>query len=670
MWTLGICGTFTSQEEEVSNPMMGEWGFHDAAAALLHDGRIVAAVEEERLNRIKHCNFFPDRAIAYCLREAGISLSAVDRIAVPMTETDADVALGQEFQGRLTSGRRIVTDAFAARFGLDVSDQLHFCKHHLAHLWTAFVPSGFDRALVVSLDGAGFDGAGGFESVLAGVGGAGGLELLVSHDDAKSLGFFYQRTIGFLGYTRFDEYKVMGLAPYGDPEVYRSLFRDLYELRPGGDYGIAGWSDFVARLAAAGLLDAARRKGAPFTQLHMDFAAALQESLETIAFHLLSHLRTLSGEPNLCLAGGVAHNCTLNGKLLYSGMFDELYVQPVAHDAGLALGAAYDAHFRAPGPVARPPLETLFLGPPLAEDGLERELDRWRELIDVERRPEIEAETARLLAQGSVVGWVQGRSEFGPRALGNRSILADPRPAENKGRINQMVKKREAYRPFAPSVLEESLHAFFDVPASARRFPFMIFVLRVRESMRLRLGAITHVDGTARVQTVSREDNRRYWELIREFGALTGVPMLLNTSFNNHAEPIVDSVDDAVVCFLTTDITHLVVGDYLVRKREVDLAAVATDRLAISLLPHQKLVARQPTRGGEEPRYAIESTAGRYFARGAAISASMFRVLTRATGPDTLAGHCRALGIAVDPPLTAELLRLWQERSVTLRPVG
>jgi carbamoyltransferase len=253
------------------------------------------------------------------------------------------------------------------------------------------------------------------------------------------------------------------------------------------------------------------------------------------------------------MAGGVAHNCSLNGKILYSGLFDDIFVQPASHDAGGAIGAALYVTKSEMKDGSSVKLDHVYWGTDVSESKIiVEELDRWNKFIDIKKSDNIVNDTAKLLAEGSVIGWVQGRSEFGPRALGNRSILADPRPPENKDIINKMVKKREAYRPFAPSVLEEHVEEYFVIPTSQKQFPFMNFVLKVKEEKQSILGAITHVDGTARIQTVSKASNPMYWNLINEFSKYTGVHILLNTSFNNNAEPIVDSVYDAIVCFLTT----------------------------------------------------------------------------------------------------------------------
>lgn len=350
-------------------------------------------------------------------------------------------------------------------------------------------------------------------------------------------------------------------------------------------------------------------------------------------------------------------------------------MQPAAHDAGGAIGSAISV-FRDECAGQQPhKLEHLYFGTDI--DGLPetlgKTLSRWGKFLTFEKVDFVAQRTAQLLAEGSVVGWVQGRSEFGPRALGNRSILADPRPAFNKLLINKMVKKREAYRPFAPSVLEERLHEFFDVPPDRAEFPFMIFVLKVREQMRELLGAVTHVDGTARVQTVSRKDNPKYWELIHEFQKLTGIPILLNTSFNNNAEPIVDSVEDAIVCFLTTGLDYLVVGDYIAQRKET-VADDAFEALVPSLPKSRKLVKRTGLGGPGQWRsvYEIQGTMSNYFARRVVtVSPEVFAVLMAADGNRTLATLFAETG-APDADRRAqvreEMENLWDKRIITLRP--
>jgi carbamoyltransferase len=644
---------------------------HDGAAVLVRDGEIIAAIEEERLSRVKHSNFFPARSIRFCLDHAGVTMSDIDLIAF-----DAQESVVDEFaafcalvspEEPLISGREMIARVFEREFGLDLRSKLHFCKHHLAHIYSAIYASGQECGLAVALDGEG-DQRSGMVATFSG----GAIVPVVEYSPAQSLGAFYTSSIALLGYRRFDEYKVMGLAPYGDAERYRALFDRFYTLLPDGQFEIVPDGTKLSLIAQQGLLPQIRRKGQPFMQLHKDLAASIQDALERIAMHIFEFQARATGERSLCYAGGVAHNCTLNGKLLYSGLFDALFVQPVAHDAGNALGAALAAG-AAEGMVPRPrKMPHLYLGSDIgSERQIAERLEAWEGLVTHVRSDEIAEQTADLLAGGAVIGWVQGRSEFGPRALGNRSILADARPARFKHVINAMVKKREGYRPFAPSVIEERLHDFFDVPESCTSLPFMIFVVRVRDEMREVLGAVTHVDGTARVQSVSRDTNPRYHALIEAFGRRTGVPVLLNTSFNNDAEPIVDSIDEAVACFLTTGIQYLVVGDYMVRK-SAQFNPDALRRLVPKLRLHQKLVrrSRADTQHSGEFEHAIESTASSFFVQSrCSISEDVFMLLLEEGSIDA---RCRAAGITGSGRLEGimnELVDLWSRRALVLQPV-
>ncbi len=641
---------------------------HDAACVLVEDGEVRFAIEEERLNRIKHTNKFPHRAIRFCLESRGIGIDDVDLVAFYHCAEIVDLAAKHLF---LTSPRMPALHDAAGLFrhllakgpaGEVPVEKLRFVHHHHAHAMSAYAMSGFERALVVSIDGAGD-----LSSGIVMVGKPGGLEQLASFPVEKSLGHFYSDTIAYLGYRKFDEYKVMGLAPYGDPAVYRDAFRSLYRLLPGGD-----WELNQPGLFRLFELITPRRKGEPFTQQHKDVAAALQEALEEIAFHLLRHYRQATGESNLCLAGGVAHNCTLNGKILNAGLFENLFVQPAAHDAGCALGAALHAYYQERPQAPKGELAHVFWGTDVGgADEVLAALAPWRDFLSFERVPRIAERTARLLAEGSVVGWVQGRSEFGPRALGSRSIVADPRPFENKERINRMVKKREGYRPFAPAVLEEHVGEYFVVPPGQQRFPFMIYVVDVQEDKRTLLGAITHVDGTARIQTVARDTSAPFWDLIEEFRQITGVPMVLNTSFNNDVEPIVDSIADAVVCFLTTNLDRLVVGDYLVTKKEPAADSFLALRVSLPAYVGLSAVRRIDGEGGPSMRLALENSYDREFRH--ELPGPIFDLLSRADGKQTLrellaqmdGGVERGGGAAAMVGAVAEL---WSRRLVVLAP--
>ncbi|HEU4655556.1 MAG TPA: carbamoyltransferase C-terminal domain-containing protein [Steroidobacteraceae bacterium] len=642
---------------------------HDAAAVLIEDGRIVAAIEEERLNRIKHSNVFPAKAIRFCLKEARATVSDLDAIVTDASEEFHDLLAQRETLSnpvaRLPHLRAVVASTFAEEFGCNVESKLQFCKHHVAHLCSAWYPSGFTEALVVSIDGSGD--------------GSSGLIAHCNHQEIKilrhlqagqSLGDFYTATINCIGYDRFDEYKVMGLAPYGDPKVYAALFSKLYRLLPEGRYTLLPQAERTMLFVEAGLARHARRKGEPFTQDHKDFAAALQTTLEHIVEHVLTHHQKETQSRRLCLSGGVAHNCTMNGVIARSGRFAEIYVQPAAHDAGNALGAALWSLQHSGHRPSAPVLPHLYWGPHIGTDHeIELGLARWKPLVDVSRLSDPAAVAAEMMARGEVIAWVQGRSEFGPRALGNRSILADPRPAENRRIINSMVKKREGYRPFAPAVLEERLDEFFELPRGVERVPYMVLVLKVNAHARELLGAVTHVDGTARVQSVAQRDNPEFHALISAFGQRTGVPVLLNTSFNNDCEPIVDSIDDAIACLLTTGIGALVVGNWLVQKNGDVPAHPAYLDLIPSLRESRKLVRRRAL--GREPTYSLDSTVSSYFAEPSiAISESMFRLLLESHAQRTARLHAEQLcaeGLPISE-LTRELHFLWERRALTLTP--
>ncbi|HEV2855683.1 MAG TPA: carbamoyltransferase C-terminal domain-containing protein [Thermoanaerobaculia bacterium] len=643
-------------------------GMHDGAAVLLKDGEVVAAIEQERLDRLKHSNKRPFDAIRRCLETAGIDIREVDQFAFHSAQSTwntrlADYAL-THFDAQLPLDARVLIRALVHQeLGvLMPEDQPVFVGHHLSHAVSAMAMSGFEDSLVLTLDGQG-------DEIAGLVVDAHGLDfdVLFTLPYANSLGFFYRGIIHYLGYTMFDEYKVMGLAPYGDPGQFEALFKTFYTLEPEGRFTIHS-----ERYRSLLEVTAPRRSQEPVTQVHKDIAAALQQALEEMAFHLLRHYRRQTGHRNLCFAGGVAHNCTLNGKILASGLFDDVFVQPAAHDAGCALGAGLYVHHLMNGRMKKAAkvsrLRHVYWGTDLGTaEAIGAELRPWSLLLDVERSPDICAEAARLLAGGQILGWAQGRSEFGPRALGNRSIIGDPRPAENKDLINAMVKKREAYRPFAPSVLQERVHDFFDLPPGVDELPFMVFTVNVREDKRELLGAVTHVDGSARIQTVSRETNERFWRLIHAFGELTGVPVLLNTSFNNNVEPIVDSVEDAVHCFLTTQLHALAVGDFLVRKKDVPRDAYL--QLFPVLPPYVELLQARgfsPEDGGWRSQYAVARTTGGE----RSVSPRMFELLSAVDGTRTLADLAAAQGLSAEERLAVveEALELWARRLILLRP--
>jgi carbamoyltransferase len=637
---------------------------HDAAAVLVEEGRVLVAIEEERLNRIKHTSKGAINAISHCLRSQSIRLSDLDHLVYYGSEEACNAWMRNLFYSNrdaepVVTYRQLIHELLQQGLGEDIDDaKLGFVNHHLTHAISAYAQSGFSEALVLTIDGAG-DALSGSVTRWRGS----NYELLVTYPEASSLGTFYLCVIAMIGYGFTEEYKVMGLAPYGDATRFKAAFDRLYDLLPGGAY-VVHWH----MLPGLYQLAPVRKKGQPILQDHKDIAAGLQEALERIVFHVLAHYRRHAGMAKLCLAGGVAHNSTMNGKLLSSGLFDDVFVQPASSDSGCAIGAALYP-FMAAGAGHRYHLpariEHVFWGTDAGSDAdIGAALHRWRAVVDVEPEPDIARRCAALLAEGEVIGWVQGRGEFGPRALGHRSIVADPRPASHKDLINGMVKKREGYRPFAPAVLEECVADYFEVPRQGMTFPFMSFTLKVRPEHRELLGATTHVDHTARVQTVSKQVDPLFWELIDAFRQYTGVPVLLNTSFNNHAEPIVDTVDDAVTCFLTTGLQRLAVGRHLVSKIAHGPPVIL--QMYVSLPGYARLteIVAQGEDGRCSTTHAIANSYNRHTIR---ISAEAYELLKHANGELTVAEQ---LGAQADgaADLAAELWNLWEQRAIAARP--
>lgn len=682
MITLGLNGG-------IDFPYENEFNFqsvdlHDAAAALVKDGQVVSAIEEERLNRIKHSNKTSLYSAArFVLEDYGITLKDVDYLCYYLTEETCNWMIKAVSKKEFKPIRSRLLEKIKQLFDTDFpEDKLLFVHHHLAHAVSTFKMSGFEESLIMSID-AGGDGISGMMLKAKG----NDMEVLEQIPLKKSFGTFYTGLIGYLGFRHFDEYKVMGLAPYGNPDTYKDVFKAFYRLLPEGRYEIN--PDFFHVLNH--LEGIPREKGEPFSRVHQDVAASIQDALEKMIFHVVKHYKKKYNHNRLCLAGGVAQNCTVNGKLLYSGMYEDIFVQPASYDAGTAIGAALYPYYDQLKDKARtyPRLETVYWGSPIGtNDTLLEKLKDWGPFVHYEKIDNITQATAKLLADGAVVGWAQGRSEFGPRALGNRSILADPRPAQNKDIINAMVKKREAFRPFAPSVLEEYVEEYYEVPPAFKykKFPFMTFVLDVKKEKQEILGAVTHVDGTSRIQSVSREQNEKYWQLIDEFRKLTGIPILLNTSFNNNVEPIVNSFEDAMVCFLTTRINYLVVGDYLIRKKEFEnsvfLDMVPAIPLHISLSHLKKSVSSRDTEDVYEIRdnFLISSNALSdrvvfsdlsFGLVKSGVSRELFSILHHVDGKKDLAqlmNNPQGLDEAKQNSIIDEIKSLWTLRLIRLKP--
>jgi carbamoyltransferase len=584
--------------------ILGLNAYHaDASAALLLGGRFAAGVEEERLNRVKHWAGLPLAAVASVLAEGGVAASQVEHVAVsrdPRAHLAAKVLFALRrgpglaaIRDRLRNHRRI--RGLAARLepawpAGGFRGRVHAVEHHRAHLASAFFSSPFEEAACLSVDGFGD-----FLSSAAARGRGTRLEPLDRVMFPHSLGLLYTALTQYLGFTAYgDEYKVMGLAAYGVPR-FLSRLREIVRLAPDGRFqtdpacfvhateGVTmSWEAGEPRIGPlwsprlVELLGPPRRPDEEVGERHRDVAASLQAVYEEAFFHRLNALQRRTRLKDLCLAGGCAFNSVANGKILASTAFERVFIQPAAGDAGTALGAAQYVWHQVLGRPRGFVMEHAFWGPGFDEAAVEQALRRslpgfdgqrsWRSAELALRRHTREAEllhdTAAALAGGQVVGWFQGRAEWGPRALGNRSILADPRRREMQDTLNARIKRRESFRPFAPAVLEERIGEYFE---RSEPDPFMCRVYPIRPVRRAEIPAVTHVDGSGRLQTVSSRQNPRFWGLIRAFGELTGTPVLLNTSFNEN-EPIVNSPDEALACFLRTRMDRLVLHDWVLER--------------------------------------------------------------------------------------------------------
>ncbi|MBL7774673.1 MAG: carbamoyltransferase [Saprospiraceae bacterium] len=565
----------------------------DAAAAIYRNTELIAAIEEERICRIKHWAGLPVQAVRFCLDEAGIGPEALDAIAVSRNPyAKIGQKLGQVIRrgaspatlahrARNSFNIRQLKQDLAAAFGLDARQwevKIRYVEHHRSHLASAFFTAPFEEAALLSIDGMGD-----FSSTMRAIGRSGRIEVIDSISYPHSLGYFYTMFTQLLGFPHYgDEYKVMGLAPYGEP-VFADKLLEVIRLKPGGRFelngrffrhfneGIAmsweGGSPQIGPLYTSALereFGPARASGEALSQRHRNLAASVQQVCETVIFHLANDLHRRSGLPNLCLAGGVAQNSVANGKLCLKTPFRQLFVPPAGHDAGTSTGAAlYHLHQQLglPKPAYR---HQAYTGARETEASIERLLRSRNILFEKVSESALPQRICACLVDGGVVGWFQGRAEFGPRALGNRSILADPRRSDAQDLLNAKIKRRESFRPFAPSVLREATGDFFEQDAAV---PYMEKVFVIRPEKRHLIPAVTHVDGTGRLQTVEKADNPRYYRLLECFYEKTGVPILLNTSFNEN-EPIVNTAAEALDCFLRTEMDLLVLENYLVSRNQ------------------------------------------------------------------------------------------------------
>ncbi|MGH9736218.1 MAG: carbamoyltransferase family protein [Candidatus Acidiferrales bacterium] len=577
--------------------ILGINAYHaNASAAIIVDGRMVGAVEEERLNRVKYAAGLPARAIEWCLNAAGVKLTDVDHIAIPR---DPWARIGTKLRfasrmprfafDRLRVMRRFsgIGQELACAFGLDpqkIAATYHRVEHHTAHMASAFFVSPYEEAAILSTDGLGD-----FASAMWANGRGSQMETLGDVTFPHSLGMFYTALTQYLGFWKFgDEYKVMGLAAYGQPEFLdefrrivhadsRNAFRlDLKYFSHQTEGPEMTWRDasstpVLGRLFSPYLeqrLGRARKNGEPLTPRHYNLAASMQAALEEVLASIWTDLARKTKQASLCLAGGVAFNCLANGKIFDRSPFRQVYVQPAAGDAGLSVGAAFYVYHQALHQPRSFVMDHAYWGPAFSPSAIRAALDSSRpstdevEVAQLAEEPLVQT-TARAIADGKIVGWYQGAAEWGPRALGNRSIVADPRRPEMKDVLNRRIKHREGFRPFAPSILEEATGEYFE---QSHPSPFMTFAYPVRREKRSIIPAPTHVDGTARLQTVSRTANPLYWQLIRAFADLTGVPVVLNTSFNDN-EPIVCRPEEALDCFRRTQMDVLVLGNFFLKKK-------------------------------------------------------------------------------------------------------
>jgi carbamoyltransferase len=619
--------------------ILGINAYHgDAAAALIKDGKLIAAVEEERFNRLKHCAGFPVESIRYCLRTAGISIEDVEHIGISRDPSahlhkkvlyaatraakqaaggrsrrqdsvvTIDVDPAQQGYGKVGvagNGRRQRQDnGNGLGFFRQVKDRLgnaakvrdlkedlarvlgvpknhlraqfHNIEHHRAHLASSFFVSPFAEAALLSIDGFGD-----FISTMWGTGKGNSIEVLGKVEYPHSTGIVYTATTQFLGFPHYgDEGKVMGLAPFGEPRFIKE-FREIIRTEEDGQFRLnldyfrhhsegveMSWdqgSPVIGRVFSdefARTFGPVRIPGAALTDRERDIAASLQLRLEEVGFHILNHLHEQTGLTDLGLSGGVAYNSVLNGKILLNTPFRRIFIQPAAGDSGTALGVCYQIYNGLLKCARGTVMNGAYTGPAFGNDEIRRALESANVSFETYSDSELTRRAAEDIAAGHVVGWFQGRMEFGPRALGNRSIVVDPRRAEMKDVLNDRIKKREPFRPFAPSILEERVGDYFE---QTHPSPTMLMVYQIKPERRSEIPAVTHVDGSGRLQTVSRQVNDRYYQLISDFNDLTGIPVLLNTSFNEN-EPIVCTPEDAIDCFLKTRMDVLYVGNNAVRR--------------------------------------------------------------------------------------------------------
>jgi carbamoyltransferase len=572
--------------------ILGLNAFHgDSSACILKDGEVLVALEEERIRRIKHWAGFPTEAIKYCLKDANISIKDIDYITISrdpsanvikkIKHTLKNKVSISAILDRYTNSKKVksVKAMLAEEFGIsekEIKAEIHNIEHHRSHLGSAFFASPFEKSALLSIDGFGD-----FTSTMTAMGNGNQIEILDAVHFPHSAGIFYTSFTQYLGFPKYgDEYKVMGLAPYGNP-LYVEQLKDVIELTEDGLFKLnlkyfkhhkdgvkMSWeggepdiesifSDYMVEKFGP-----ARKKEDELTQYHKDLAASVQRMCEELIFHILKHLHKRTGTDNLCIAGGVAQNSVANGKILKNTPFKNIYIPPAGHDAGTSMGSALFLYNHVLKQKRVAPTYSGALGSHFTDEEVETYLSEKKVNFKKYTDVDLYEQVTDCIINAGVVGWFQGRAEFGPRALGHRSIIADPRRADAKEILNVKIKRRESFRPFAPSILKECVADYF---ADADHVPFMEKVYLIKEEMRSKIPAVTHVDGTGRLQTVDATFEPKYHGLISAFYKKTGVPILLNTSFNEN-EPIVNSPANALDCFLRTKMDMLVIGNYIVSR--------------------------------------------------------------------------------------------------------
>lgn len=572
--------------------ILGLNAYHgDASACLFEDENLILAIEEERFRRIKHWAGFPTEAVRACLAEGGIDISQVDHISISrnpsanmlhkITHTLTKIKNWGSVVDRFMNARKVtsVKSVLAEEFGMEESSikaEVHQVEHHRAHLASSFFASPYKEASLLSIDGFGD-----FTSTMTGFGSGNDIDVFDSVIYPNSVGGMYTAFTQYLGFMNYgDEYKVMGLAPYGQPS-YVDKIADVIELTNNGLFKLNSkyfryskeaipmtWEDGYPTIGTIyteeliNLLGPARKKGEPLTQYHKDIAASIQRLTERVIFHILKKLYEKTSCDTLCVAGGVAQNSVANGKIYDNTPFKHIYMPPAATDAGTSIGAAlwvYNQELKHP---RIPPMLFANTGCRYSDDYIQKMLEQQKLSYEKLSEADIREAVCNCLIDGGVVGWYKGRSEFGPRALGYRSILADPRRKDARDILNLKIKKRESFRPFAPSILKEHVKDYFEL---SHDVPFMEKVFVIKPEKREVLPAVTHVDGTGRLQSVFRDQNPKYYDLINHFYQKTGVPVVLNTSFNEN-EPIVNKPEEALDCYLRTSMDMLVLENYVVKR--------------------------------------------------------------------------------------------------------